>query len=414
MNRIITQTRAEFSSVLTTKRVAAYARVSSGKDAMLSSLANQISYYSKIIRNNPAWQFIGVYSDEAVSGTKVERAQFQQMMADCRMGKIDMIMTKSVSRFARNTLTTLVSIRELSALGIDVYFEQENIHTLSGGEFILSILAAVAEAESISVSENCKWRIRKRFEAGEIVNLRFMYGYKISKEHFEIDPDQANIVRMIFSDYIQGKGCDRIAKDLRKAGVPPMRNGQWTAKRVADILKNEKYSGSCLLQKKYRKDYLKRKLVINKGEHKQYFGYESHPPIVSLDEFKCAQEIMARRRAKTNVKKPTTNRYPFSGKILCSCCGKTYKRVTNHGRIIWACSTMRKYGATACSNKPVPDKILTNKVMTILGLQQLDSSHFDNYIERIEVVKSGMFVIQLQQGKVLEVPWEYEHKRKIS
>ena len=156
--------------------VAAYARVSSGKDAMLHSLSSQVSYYSKLIQENPKWQYAGVYADEAKTGTKDSRSEFQRMLNDCRIGKIDMVITKSISRFARNTLDLLNIVRQLKSMNIDVYFEKENIHTISSdGELMLSILASVAQEESLSVSENCKWRIRKRFQNGELVNLRFLF-----------------------------------------------------------------------------------------------------------------------------------------------------------------------------------------------------------------------------------------------
>jgi site-specific DNA recombinase len=228
-------------------RVAAYARVSSDKEAMLHSLSAQVSYYSDYIQQHSEWEYAGVYADEAMTGTRDSRPDFQRMLNDCRDGLIDMVITKSISRFARNTVTMLETLRELRQLEVDVYFEKENIHSISGdGEFMLTILASYAQAESLSVSENCKWRIRKRFQAGEIVNLRFMYGYNIKKGEITVDHKEAEIVRMIFADYISGIGCDRIASKLNQLGLRTVLNNSWYGKRVADIIKNEKYTGNAL------------------------------------------------------------------------------------------------------------------------------------------------------------------------
>jgi site-specific DNA recombinase len=208
MERVVRKISALAPVIPKKKRVAAYARVSSGKDAMLHSLSAQVSYYSDYIQKHREWQFAGVYADEALTGTKDDRAEFQRLLNDCRDGKIDMVITKSISRFARNTVTMLETLRELKLINVDVYFEKENIHSISGdGELMLTILASFAQAESLSVSENCKWRIRKRFQAGEIANLRFMYGYNIKKGEITVDHKEAEIVRMIFADYISGMGC---------------------------------------------------------------------------------------------------------------------------------------------------------------------------------------------------------------
>jgi len=239
MEKIVTKISPSVSPLPARLRVAAYARVSSRKDEMLHSLAAQVSYYSNLIQQRLDWEYAGVYADEALTGTKDSRPEFQRLIADCKDGKIDLIITKSISRFARNTVTLLETVRELKLLGVDVYFEEQNIHSMSGdGELMLTILASYAQEESRSVSENCKWRIRKRFQQGEIVNLRFMYGYRINHGQIEIDQEQAEIVRMIYADYIKGLGCDRIAARLREMGVRTFSGRQWTAKRVLAILNN--------------------------------------------------------------------------------------------------------------------------------------------------------------------------------
>ena len=207
------------------KRVAAYTRVSSGKEAMLHSLSAQVRYYSEIIQNNPQWEYVGVYTDEAITGTKDSRAEFQRMIADCKAGKIDMIITKSVSRFARNTVTMLEIVRELKAIGVDVFFEKENIHSMSGdGELMLTILSSFAQEESLSVSENCKWRIRDKFKQGIPVNFK-IFGYKFENGILKVNSEEAEIVKKIFNDYAAGKGFNLIAKELNEMGVKTL-NGK--------------------------------------------------------------------------------------------------------------------------------------------------------------------------------------------
>ena len=253
------------------KRVAAYARVSSGKDAMLHSLSAQISYYSNLIQNRNEWLYAGVYADEAKTGTKDSRDDFQRLIDDCRAGKIDVVITKSISRFARNTVTLLQTVRELKALGIDVFFEEQNIHTMSGeGELMLTILASYAQEESLSASENQKWRVRHGFKKGELINWRFMYGYTISKGQVEIEPDQAAIVREVFERAIAGETFGTIVRDLNARKVRGVHGGKWRPQRITDILSNEKYLGNALLQKHYRNNHLEKKKTVNQGELPKY------------------------------------------------------------------------------------------------------------------------------------------------
>ena len=223
------------------KRTAAYARVSSGKDAMLHSLSSQVSYYNQLIQSNPEWLFCGVYADEALTGTKGNRAEFQKLLNRCRQGEIDLILTKSISRFARNTVTLLETVRELKSLGVDVYFEEQRIHSMSSdGELMLSILASYAQEESYSASENRKWQIRKDFSIGKIGSITIL-GYRRNAEGvLEIEPNEAELVRMIFSDYISGMGQQRIANKINEMGIPTRQGNLWTNPRIREILTNEK------------------------------------------------------------------------------------------------------------------------------------------------------------------------------
>ena len=246
------------------QNVVAYARVSSGKDAMLHSLSAQVSYYSRMIQHHPVWKYCGVYADEAITGTKDSREQFQKLLERCRNGEIDLILTKSVSRFARNTITLLETVRELKLLGVDVYFEEQNIHSLSSdGELMLTILASYALEESFSSSESRKWQIRKDFSNGKIGSITIL-GYRRNADGIlEIEPKEAELVRMIFSDYISGMGQQRIANKINEMGIPTRQGNLWTNPRIREILTNEKYIGNLMLQKYYRNNHIEKKKTRN-------------------------------------------------------------------------------------------------------------------------------------------------------
>ncbi|PYG85717.1 DNA invertase Pin-like site-specific DNA recombinase [Ruminiclostridium sufflavum DSM 19573] len=355
----------------------------------------------------PRWKYVGVYADEALTGTKDARPEFQRLIKDCRNGKIDMVITKSIARFARNTVTMLEIVRELKLLGIDVYFEKENIHSLSGdGELMLTILASYAQEESRSVSENCKWRIRKRFAQGELVSLRFMFGYRIEKGEVEVDPETADIVRMIFEDYIDGMGGSLIAKKLREMGVPALRGGTWNAERVVAIIKNEKYTGNALLQKKYVSDHLTKKEVWNKGRLPQYYSEDTHPAIIDMETFEMAQEIMERRRNRFGNKKDVTpNKYPFSGKIVCESCGKNYKRKVTAGKPYWQCSTFLQDGKDYCHAKQIPEDILHTVTAAALGLAVFETEAFTDRIAEIRVPEANKLVFVFHDGRFVERVW---------
>lgn len=229
------------------KRVAAYARVSSGKDAMLHSLSAQVSYYSTLIQNHDDWFYAGVYADEAKTGTKESRPDFQRLIADCRAGKIDMVITKSISRFARNTVTLLQTVRDFRAWGVDVFFEDQNIHTESSdGELMMTILASYAQEESRSASENQKWRIKRNFEDG-IPWTGVMLGYRLKNGRYEIVPEEAALVHRIYSEYLSGCGYHNIAKGLNEDGITSRFDKQWGQTTISKILSNYAYTGNLLL-----------------------------------------------------------------------------------------------------------------------------------------------------------------------
>lgn len=263
------------------KRVCAYARVSSDRDEAFHSLSAQISYYQQKIAEHPDWKYVGVFSDRGITGTKENRPGFQAMLEACRKGEVDIVLAKSITRFARNTVILLETVRELRNLGIDIHFEEEHIETLSSkGEFMISILAARAQEESRSASENQLWRIRKSYEKGIPVTGNCL-GYRMVKHQFLIDEDEEQIVLRIFSMYLSGMGTYAIAKQLNAEGIPN-RNGQnWSHYGISHILSNEKYIGDLRLQKWYISDYVRKKKTINHGEKTSYYVKDCHDPIVS-------------------------------------------------------------------------------------------------------------------------------------
>ena len=339
------------------KRVAAYARVSSGKDAMLHSLSAQVSYYSDYIQKH-GWEYAGVYADEALTGTKDNRENFQRLLAECRKGTIQMVITKSISRFARNTVTLLSTVRELKELGVDVYFEEQNIHTASAdGELMLTILASYAQEESLSVSENMKWRIRRNFEEGKPWS-GLILGYRFEDGRFVVVPEEAEVVRRIYREYLDGKGATVIMKGLNEDGIRTRVGKPWRVEGVLKILKNYNYTGNLILQKTYSENHLTKRKMINNGERPQYHAVGTHEAIIDLATWEAVQEEIHRRAEYYAPSKQAPASYPFTGLIRCSVCGRKYRRKTTASGIIWVCATYNTYGKKACASKAIPESVL--------------------------------------------------------
>ena len=388
------------------KRVAAYARVSSGKDAMLHSLSAQVSHYSNFVQNHGDWIYAGVYADEAKTGTKDSRENFQRLIADCRAGKIDMVITKSISRFARNTVTLLQTVRDFKAWEVDIFFEEQNIHTMSAdGELMLTILASYAQEESRSASENQKWRVRKAFENGELMNLRFLFGYDISADAITVNEEEAAVVREIFTRFNSGESMSSICRDLDARGFKGSLGGTWCPERIRETLSNEKYLGNALLQKRYRNNHIEKKLVPNNGELPKYYAEGTHEPIIDFAAFEQAQERLhklERQTAKRN--KPT--RSAFSGLVRCGLCGNTYKRTTHKGRHFWNCTTYQARGKSACAAKRIPEETLILLTCEVLGIDSLDSDTVRNRITAIRVEQNNTVVFSLDDGSEVKKQWK--------
>lgn len=386
------------------KRVAAYARVSSGKDTMIHSLKAQIDYYHDYINRNPEWTFAGIYADEAKTGTKDSREQFQLLLEDCRAGKIDMVVTKAISRFARNTVTLLETVRELQRLGIDVYFEEQNIYTLStDGELMLTLLASFAQEESLSASENQKWRIRKGFEQGKASTCN-MLGYRLVDGEITIVPEEADTVRRIFELYSQGYGMQKIANIINEEGHRTIKGREWRCSKVRSILQNEKYAGDLLLQKCFIRDHVSKVCVPNRGELPQYYVEEDHEAIVDKAVFGTVQNIMAQRR--TEFAHPRGHESAFTGKIRCAICGKNYRRKTTAYNVVWCCSTFNTKGKKYCASKVIPEATLQMASAEVLEMSHFDADTFRQQIDHIEACPDNLLRFVFVTGAVKEYRWK--------
>jgi site-specific DNA recombinase len=327
------------------KRVAAYARVSTENEEQMSSFDAQMDYYTRHIQANPAWEFVEVYTDEGISATSTKKRDgFNRMIADALGGKIDLVITKSVSRFARNTVDTLTTVRQLKDKGVEVFFEKENIYTMdSKGELLITIMSSLAQEESRSISENVTWGQRKRFADGK-VSLPYgqFLGYEKGEDGLPIIVEsEAKTVRLIYRLFLEGKTPSGIAKHLTENHIPtPSGKKKWQPSTVESILTNEKYKGDAVLQKTFTVDFLTKKKKINEGEIPQYYVENSHPAIVSGEVFDLVQHEFKKRK---NVKGYKTGGGCFSGKIICGQCGsfygsKVWHSTSKYRRIIWQCN----------------------------------------------------------------------------
>lgn len=413
--RSITKLEPRVPQIPTRKRVSAYARVSSGKDAMLHSLSAQVSYYSGMIQRRRDWEYVGVYADEALTGTKDERPEFQRLMNDCRNGLVDMVITKSIARFARNTVTMLEAVRELKLLGIDVYFEKENVHSISGdGEVMLTILASYAQEESRSVSENCKWRIRKMFKQGQ-TNNGTMLGYRLVDGTFYMVPEEAEIVRMIFSDFLSGMGRNAIVKKLNALNLKTRRGGSWGESSVSKVLRNEKYTGDMLLQKTFVENYLTKKKCTNTGQLPQYFVSDCHEAIIDRDTFARVQQELERRAERYHPSKVAPARYPFTSMVQCGICRQHFRRkITNgskYANAVWICPTFNLRGKAMCASKQIPEGILQAVSADALGLSAFDADIFTEQVAEIQVPENNRLLYIFCDGRKVEKEWRDKSRK---
>ena len=395
MPKIVTPVE-HLPKLIARKKVAAYVRVSSGKEAMIHSLAAQADYYSTLISKENEWVFVGIYSDEAITGTKGDRKGFQQMLEDCKDGKIDIVVTKSISRFARNTVTLLETVRSLKLMDVDVFFEEQNIHTMSAdGELMLTILASYAQEESRSVSENMKWRIKKNFEEGMPWNGG-MLGYRIKEGQYVVIPDEAVIVKRIYAEFQEGKGTNAIAQGLNEDGIPTRFGEWWHPSVVAKILRNYTYTGNLLLQRTFVENHITKKNKINRGELPQYHVEEAHEAIIDIDTFNRVQVELERRTEKYGHAPKEQKRYPFTGLLLCGNCGKNYRRKVTATQPVWICATYNTRGKKYCDSKQIPESTLSAVTAEVASVED---------IEKIVVFNGNRLEYHLVGGMIIERTW---------
>ena len=361
-------------------RVAAYCRVSTDSDEQATSYEAQIEHYTEYISKNPEWVLAGIFADDGITGTNTKkRDEFNRMIEECHAGNIDMIITKSISRFARNTLDCLKYIRELKDLNISVFFEKESINTMDAkGEVLLTIMASLAQQESQSLSQNVKLGIQYRYQQGKVqINHNRFLGYtKDADGNLVIEPEQAEIVRRIYREYLQGLSMDKIAAGLEADGIlTGAGKTKWHTSTINKILRNEKYIGDALLQKTYTTDFLTKKRIKNNGTVPQYYVEGDHEPIIPKDIFLLVQEELVRRRVvhtSNNGKRHCYScKHCFSQIVICGECGEFFRRVHWNNRgcksIVWRCCSRLEVTGHACHSRTVNETLLEQVVIDAIN-----------------------------------------------
>ncbi len=371
------------------RKVAGYARVSTDSEEQKTSYDAQVKYYTNYIKSRDDWEFVNVYTDEGISGTNTKhRSGFNRMIEDALAGEIDLIVTKSVSRFARNTVDSLITVRKLKEKGIEVYFEKENIYTLdSKGELLITIMSSLAQEESRSISENVTWGQRKRMAEGKVTIPygRFL-GYRKGADGLpEIIPEEAETVRLIYSSFMEGMTPGKIVKMLMRRGIPAPGGGdKWYTHTINSILTNEKYKGSAILQKKFTVDFLTKKQKVNEGEVPQYYVEESHPAIIDPEEFELVQAEVTRRKT---LGKAYSSSNIFSAKLICGCCGgyfgsKVWHSTSKYRRVIWQCNHKFTNGEK-CTTPHLYEDEIKQKFITVCGMVGEEKDDFLAYCREI-------------------------------
>ena len=383
------------------KRVCAYCRVSTELEEQEASFTSQVNFYTQYISGRVDWTLVDIYADEGISGTTTKkRKEFLRMIDDCMAGKIDMIVTKSVSRFARNTEDCLHHVRKLKEKGISVFFETENIDTLgSTGELLLTILSGLAQDSSRNQSDVTKWGILRQFESGKVlVNTKRFLGYDKNKDkELIINEQEAELVRRVFREYLDGKSYNSIAKGLMNDKIKTVTgNIKWWDSTISGMLENEKYYGDALLQKTVTVDFLTHKRIENKGQVQKYMINDNHPPIISKEIFDKVQDERERRALlKGNLvgdRHKYSNKYPFSGKVFCGQCGNIFKRrqwnsTNTSKKVVWQCKTYIMEGKDACDAKAVDEIVLMDAFVRMFnGIYENKQNFIKTLTENIEMI----------------------------
>ncbi len=409
--RTIYKIESQIPKVRERKKVAAYARVSMESEKTLHSLSAQVSYYSMLIQNNPEWEYAGVYADCGISGTGTKKRQeFNRMLADAEAGKIDIILTKSIQRFARNTVDLLNTVRHLKELGVEVFFEKENIHTMSGeGELMMTILASFAQEESRSISDHVKWAIRKKFEKGVQYVHSPIYGYRWEGDTLLVIAEEAAIIKRIYRNFLDGKSRLETEREFAAEGILTRNGCRWQDSNIRQVLTNVTYTGNMLLQKSFTTDSVSHKRKENQGELPQYFASNTHEAIIDKEIFDYVQEEMERRRKLGPFANKSLNTCCFTGKIKCGICGRSYihDRRVRHGYLQegWVCGSHKIQGQNCGAKGNIPEKVLRKECAEVLGLSEFDEEIFQDKVEKIVVPEYHVMEFHLKDGEVMTRHW---------
>ena len=388
------------------RRVAGYARVSTELEQQQNSYQTQLDYYTTYISSRPDWEFVGMYSDEGITGTSTKKRDgFNRMVDDALNGKIDLIITKSVSRFARNTVDSLSTVRKLKAAGVEIYFEKENIFTMDQkGELMITIMSSLAQEESRSISENTTWGQRKRMADGHgCLGFSQFMGYDRGPDgEFVINEEQAKIVRRIFDEYLGGKNTSQIARGLTEDGIKTVTGrDKWNTSTIISMLKNEKYKGDCLMQKFYIDNFLTKKLVKNKGELQQYYVENHHDPIVTKEVFDEVQKKLERN----SKRKKQSGARDFSSLVVCGDCGAFYGSKIWHSndkykKIVYRCNA--KYDGEKCTTPAIDEERLKELFVEAINIVVKDKDEIiDNLNVMLELKKDDeRFAITVRDAAV--------------
>lgn len=435
--RVIKANKLSNNHILNNKlRVAAYCRVSTDGEEQLNSFTSQMKYYKGKIESNPEWTLVNVYADEAITGTKVElREGFKTMINDAMNGKIDIIMTKSISRFARNTVDTLNFVRRLKENNVAVFFEEENINTLTmDGELLLTILSSVAQQEVQNISEHVKAGLRMKLQRGEMIGFNGCYGYDYNSTTKEIivNKEEAQIVKYIFERYSQGYGAASISKELYAMGIETIRgNERWSNSTITGIIRNEKYYGDAIFGKTYTMDAISKRRVDNKGEVDSYHFENHHEPIVSKELWDKANKILENRaiiHRERNLKFPVdfVGKHIMSHKLYCGCCGTKYTRrthaqTTTLKKPIWKCITQIKKGISYCKKSKSIDEVMIQIgfVTALKKLINIDTNIINKFlthtneslsnelnIEKISTLNKSLTLLKKKKQKLVDLMLE--------
>lgn len=395
------------------RRVAAYARVSTDSDDQENSFDAQKSFYERYIKENPLWEFVGIYADEGISGTSTKgRKEFQRMIDDAKAGKIDLIIAKSMSRFARNTLDTLTYIRDLKARGVECFFQKENIYTFdSKGELLITIMSSLAQEESRSISENVKWGIRKSFADGKVyLPHRGFLGYKYDEnKNIVIDKETEWIVRLIYKEFLSGSTFRQICQMLEEKGIKsPTGKTKWRDTTVRGILRNEKYCGSAILQKTFVEDFLTHSTKVNNGEVPKYYVKDSHPPIVPKEEWDMVQIELQRRE---ELRYSYSSKNCFSSKLICADCGHLYGSKVWHStdkyrKVIWQCNyKFDKKSKAKCQTPTLNEKEIKARFVDAYNKMLLSK---EEILKNLELVLNEIVSVESIENEIKKVHEDLE------